>query len=69
MAGQDETRKPITVSADVIGHLQPLDRLPEIGSRVNAIWRGVDVNGEVFAHVPHPDPAHASWGYALIKFN
>lgn len=57
-----------TVSADVIGHLQLMHDLPEIGARVHAVWRGVDAIGEVFAHVPHPDPKLAAWGFALIRF-
>ena len=56
------------VSADIVGHMQLMSDLPEIGATVRAGWRGVDVQGEVFAHIPHPNPDHAGWGFALIKF-
>lgn len=57
------------VSADIIGHMQHMSDLPEVGATVQAVWRGVDVEGEVFAHIPHPDASQTGWGFALIKFN
>ena len=57
------------LSADIVGHLQPIDDLPEIGSRVRfylwVVGKSLDADGEVFAHVKHPD--QKGWGFALIK--
>ena len=56
------------VSADVVGHLQHMDDLPEVGTRVRVVGPGVAMIGQVFAHVPHPDTKNAAgWGFALIK--
>ena len=58
------------VSADIVGHLQVMQDLPPVGATVKAVWRGVDVEGEVFAHIPHPNQEKApGWGFALIRFN
>ena len=58
------------LSADIVGHLQPIDDLPEIGSRVSFyLWtagKSMEGDGEVFAHVKHPD--QKGWGFALVKF-
>ena len=54
------------VSADVIGHMQIMEDLPPVGQACRAMWSGIDVTGEVFAHVPHPH--QEGWGFALIKF-
>ena len=67
-------RRP-RVSADVLGHLQPFSDLPAVGSRVKVhVFRAqtasnMELEGEVFAHIKHPDPKHSGWGFALIKFN
>lgn len=53
------------VSADIIGHLQPMSDLPEIGVKVQCVGSGIDIPGEVFAHVPHP--TSTGWGFALIR--
>tara|TARA_R110000851_G_scaffold133361_1_gene268159 strand:+ start:366 stop:572 length:207 start_codon:yes stop_codon:yes gene_type:complete len=58
-----------TVSADIIGHLQHMSDLPEVGSTVLAVAKGVEVYGEVFAHVPHPTTNATGWGFALIKLD
>jgi hypothetical protein len=69
------TPKGHTVSADVIGHLQYLSDLPNIGEIVHVEIFSVQksqtmtVLGEVFAHVEHPSPEHVGWGFALIKFS
>lgn len=55
------------VSADIIGHLQHMSDLPEIGATVRCVGRKIDVPGEVFAHIPHP--TSAGWGFALIKID
>lgn len=53
------------VSADVVGHLQAMQDLPEVGASVRVIGHGMDVTGQVFAHIPHP--SQDGWGFALIK--
>lgn len=57
------------VSADIIGHLQHMSDLPEIGATVHCCGPGIDRKGVVFAHVPHPTQSDSGWGFALIKID
>ena len=63
------------VSADIVGHLQPMSDLPSVGSPVKVhvfsvqTASNMELEGEVFAHIEHPDPKNTGWGFALIKFN